>query len=89
MKIAVDISQIAYQGSGVARYTKELVKNLISIDKENDYLLFGFSLRKKKVLHDFFSSLPNTRNFYTKIFSNCYRLTKQKLIQKYFQFPKQ
>ena len=39
MKIAIDISQIVY-GTGVSTYTENLIKNLLKIDKENEYLLF-------------------------------------------------
>ena len=46
MKIGIDISQIVY-GTGVSRYTQELVKNLLNIDKKNQYILFFSSLRSK------------------------------------------
>jgi glycosyltransferase involved in cell wall biosynthesis len=46
MKIAIDVSQIIY-GTGVSVYTEELVKNLLSFDKENSYVLFGGSLRRQ------------------------------------------
>jgi len=47
MRIGIDISQIVYQGSGVARYTAKLVEYLLKIDKGNDYVLFFSSLRRK------------------------------------------
>ena len=47
MKIGIDISQIVYQGTGVASYTKNLVENLLKIDRENEYILFFASLRRK------------------------------------------
>lgn len=47
MKVGIDISQIAYRGSGVATYTENLVKHLLEIDKENEYILFFSSLRQK------------------------------------------
>ncbi len=47
MKIGIDISQIAYEGTGVANYTRNLVKKLLEIDKKNEYLLFFSSLRGK------------------------------------------
>ena len=50
MKIGIDISQIAYEGTGVAELTKELVKNLLKIDRKNDYILFGSSFRNKENL---------------------------------------
>ena len=46
MKIGIDISQLAFPGTGVATYTRNLVENLLRIDKENEYVLFYSSLRK-------------------------------------------
>ncbi|MCJ7804125.1 hypothetical protein MUP35_00090, partial [Patescibacteria group bacterium] len=45
MKIGIDISQIVY-GTGVSSYTKNLVENLLRIDKQNEYKLFFSSLRQ-------------------------------------------
>jgi len=45
MKIGIDISQIVY-GTGVSTYTKNLVENLLRIDKKNEYKLFFSSLRQ-------------------------------------------
>jgi glycosyltransferase involved in cell wall biosynthesis len=56
MKIAIDISQIVY-GTGVSVYTKELVKNLLKIDTENSYILFGGTLRQMGKLKEFTASL--------------------------------
>lgn len=47
MKIAVDISQIVYEGSGVSRYTRNLIETLLSFDKKNQYIFFFSSLRQK------------------------------------------
>lgn len=47
MRIGIDISQIVYQGTGVANYTKNLVENLLKIDHENEYVFFFASLRRK------------------------------------------
>jgi|SRR5581483_9641167 len=52
MKIAIDISQIIY-GTGVSVYTKELVSHLQRIDKENEYILFGGSLRRRRELSEY------------------------------------
>lgn len=52
MKIGIDISMLVYQGSGVARYTYNFVKSLLTTDKGNEYKLFYSSLRKPK---DFYS----------------------------------
>ena len=56
MRIGIDISQIVY-GTGVSFYTKELVRNLLRYDKENEYILFGGSLRRIPDLKRFASSL--------------------------------
>ena len=47
MKIGIDISQMVFEGTGVANYTKNLVEKLLKIDKENEYVLFFSSLRRK------------------------------------------
>lgn len=47
MRIGIDISQTAYENTGVARYLTKLVEKLIVNDKENEYVLFFSSLRKK------------------------------------------
>lgn len=65
MKIAIDISQIVY-GSGVSVYTKNLVENLLKIDKKNEYLLCGGSLRRQNELNEFASKLNG--NFSTKFY---------------------
>lgn len=68
MKICIDISQIVY-GTGVSVYTKNLVKNLLETDQQNEYLLFFSSFRRKFSPYDFWVSnnlLPS--NFQTKIF---------------------
>lgn len=50
MKIGIDISQTAYEGTGVANYVKNLVSNLLEIDNKNEYILFFSSLRKPNPL---------------------------------------
>lgn len=47
MRIGIDISQIAYENTGVANYLLNLVKNLTKLDNKNQYILFYCSLRKK------------------------------------------
>lgn len=68
MKIGIDISQVVY-GTGVSTYTKNLVENLLTLDKVNDYILFGSSLRAKKKLKEFLSELDGFKNFQSKIAS--------------------
>lgn len=67
MKIAIDISQIVY-GTGVSFYTRNLVKALAKIDKKNDYVLFGSSLRLKNILQEFATQVNRiNKNFSSKI----------------------
>ncbi len=61
MKIAIDISQLIYEGTGVANYTNQFVRNIISQDHDNEYLLFGMSLRKNKYLLDYFKSIESIK----------------------------
>ncbi len=55
MRIAIDLSQIPYD-TGVSKYTKNLVNNLLSLDKENEYLFFAGALRRKSEILEFNSS---------------------------------
>lgn len=65
MKIGIDISQIVYEGTGVATYTSNLVKNLLKVGKNDQFILFGSSLRKRKKLKDFIEELQ-VKNVKTK-----------------------
>lgn len=56
MKIGIDISQTVY-GTGVSFYTKELVRNLLKFDRENEYRFFGGFLRRRSDLKLFLASL--------------------------------
>ena len=47
MKIGIDISQLAFQGTGVANYLGSLVQYLVDLDNENEYVFFYSSLRKE------------------------------------------
>jgi hypothetical protein len=46
MRIGIDISQTAYQNTGVGNYLSNLVANLLKEDKTNEYILFFSSLRR-------------------------------------------
>lgn len=46
MRIGIDISQIAYEKTGVSEYLKNLVSELIKLDSDNEYVLFFSSLRR-------------------------------------------
>lgn len=67
MKIGIDISPVLY-GTGVSRYTKNLVANLLKLNSGDDYVLFGGSLRRRGELTKFISTLSGT--FVSKVF--CY-----------------
>jgi len=58
------MSPIIY-GTGVSNYRDNLVKNLLKIDSENEYLLYGGSLRRYGELKDRINSYGST---YTKVF---------------------
>lgn len=59
MKIGIDISQTAYEGTGVANYLQNFVQNLLKTDKKNEYILFFSSLRRP--IPEFVKSLLNSR----------------------------
>jgi len=46
VKIGIDVSQIAYRGTGVANLLANLVTGLIKLDKKNQYILLYSSLRR-------------------------------------------
>lgn len=75
MKIGIDISQIVFQGTGVAAYTKSLVEGFSRVGKDNEYILFGSSLRNKKVLKEF------SKNFDKKIFKRKYFYLPPKFLE--------
>ena len=64
MKIGIDISQTAYFGTGVAAYTRLLVASLLEIDRNNQYVLFAGSWRRRGVLTKYLKSLPTNANFH-------------------------
>lgn len=47
MRIGIDISQTAYENTGVANYLTHLVTRMVEANPENDYVLFFSSLRRK------------------------------------------
>ncbi len=46
MIIGIDISQMAYENTGVANYLESLIKSLFAKDDKNEYILFFSSLRR-------------------------------------------
>lgn len=57
MKIGIDISQVAYEGTGVATYTRCLVEAMVKLNREDTFVLFGSSLRNKKPIVEFVKNL--------------------------------
>lgn len=66
MKVGIDISQIAYEGTGVAQLTANLVEQLLKIDSKNEYVLFFSSLRR--VIPPFVRNWKAKQNFKIKTF---------------------
>lgn len=57
MKIGIDISQIAHEGTGVAAYVRNMVSALVKKYPEHEYVLFGSSLRKRQVFSQYAARL--------------------------------
>lgn len=57
MKIAIDVSQMAYSGTGVGRYTHDLVEALLDLDSPHQFLLWAGTLRQ----HAYFQQLARTK----------------------------
>lgn len=66
MKIGIDISSVIYN-TGVSCYTKNLVKSLL-VEKGEEYVLFGGSLRRYKELKEFVSGLGGSKNYSFKFY---------------------
>lgn len=47
MKVGIDISQIAFKGSGIERFTSGLIKTILTFDKHNEWIFFFSSLRNQ------------------------------------------
>lgn len=47
MRIGIDISQMTYEGTGVANYLSNFVQYLLQVDRKNEYVLFFSSMRRK------------------------------------------
>jgi len=57
MKIGIDISQIVYEGTGVATYTRSLVENMVKQAPKDEFVLFGSSFRNRRPIKEFVKSL--------------------------------
>ena len=60
MNVGIDISQVVYEGTGVGRYVREMVKQIIQLDTNNTYVLFGSSLRQRNKLETFCDEVKNS-----------------------------
>lgn len=47
MRIGIDISQIVYSGTGVARFTTGLINAILNYDRNHDWIFFFSGLRQK------------------------------------------
>ena len=61
MNIGIDISQIAYKGTGVARFTHGLVNAILDYDKEDTWTFF-FSSFRNKLDKDVFDKITSSRH---------------------------
>jgi len=57
MKIAIDASRAVNEKAGIGRYSKEIIKNLLKIDKKNKYVLFFSYFRACKEKEQYIESL--------------------------------
>lgn len=64
MKIAIDISQAIY-GTGVSVYTKNLAATLIKLFPDDQFVLFGGSLRRKQELLSLAKKLKGIPKIYS------------------------
>ncbi|MBU4016388.1 glycosyltransferase [Patescibacteria group bacterium] len=69
MVIGIDISQMAYENTGVANYLFNLVKELLNSDHKNEYVLFYSSFRRPIQNSKF-----KTQNYSSKVKIKSYRL---------------
>lgn len=58
MKIAIDVSQMCYEGAGVARYLYGLTEALLKLKTGHDFLLFAGTLRQKSYFTKLESQSP-------------------------------
>lgn len=67
MKIGIDISQLAYSGTGVANYLQNLVEQLLRTNTNHEYVLF-FSSARRKLPDSFLTFLSKKKNVTLKTF---------------------
>ena len=60
MIIGIDISQIVYE-TGVSRYTQDLVRNLLRVDRKNTYKLYAGVWKQKTKIEEYLASLTSEK----------------------------
>ena len=68
MRIGIDISQIVFEGTGVAKYVREMVRGMVEAGSSHEFVLFGASLRKQQVFQEFYASLPSRQTVTLRIY---------------------
>lgn len=86
MIITIDISQIVYN-TGVSRYTRELVRHLLRIDKKNHYKLFAGTFRAKRQVELFAEELRDENLDFDLIIKNFPPKLAQLVWNKWHIFP--
>jgi glycosyltransferase involved in cell wall biosynthesis len=84
VRIGVDIRCLTDgRRTGVEEYTIRILENIFKIDRENTYLLFFNSLKKKKIKLDWEKKFPNVK-------IKCFRIPNKLLnfLLWYFHWPK-
>jgi glycosyltransferase involved in cell wall biosynthesis len=61
MKIAIDVSQMCYEGTGVARYVYGLTKAMLESKTAHQFILYAGTLRKRKYFKDLMTLSPWNR----------------------------
>lgn len=61
MKIAIDVSQMCYEGTGVARYVHGLTKAMLESKTTHQFILYAGTLRKRKYFKDLMTLSPWNR----------------------------
>lgn len=58
MKIAIDVSQMCYEGTGVARYVYGLTKAMLELSSSNQFVLYAGTLRQRKYFKELMQTKP-------------------------------
>jgi len=61
MKIGIDVSQVVY-GTGVSRYTKNLVEAMLLLDEKDHFVFFGGAVRRQHEMREYLKSLGSLKS---------------------------